>query len=678
LVYKRVVGHSWRRVRDWSLGAQYALAVGVMAFALALRLALQGPLGDRLPYVTVFFGLLPLAIIVSAGPFFAGAVVGCVGAVYLFIPPRYTFRIEGDSAVLEVGLFVAALATAALTAWLSERADRRRRAAEAMLRSFVDESPTCKWVTGPDGRILYANRAIAEALGRRVEEMVGRTHREILPPRLAALAMEQIEAVRRTKEPRSSFEEIEAPDGSGSQRVLEWRRFALKLEGDGHVLVAGMANDVTERARTQRALEQSEARLRAILEDIPIAVGVMDRQGHWTVCNARMRAFIPDTIPAYDPERAGRWHAFTVSGDPLPPQEWPGVRALRGETVLPGVEFTYQTDEGREIFTVVSAVPLRGRDGSVESAIAVVQDVTERKQLEQERARRADDLAAALAERTAEVRRAERALARGERMAAVGTMASGLAHDIKNVLLPLSQRMDDLLAGTDLKGEGRTDVTVMVALVDHLRQMARNLELFSRDPEQEGSEGKTDLAAWSRRIQPLFERSLSGGPGAERWVRLRFDIAEGLPGVAIAPHRLTQAVHNLVNNARDAILASRPVESLRAGPGCITVEARAAPGGRIVALRVIDDGCGMDAETLRRCTEPFFTTKSPAGGGGGGSGLGLSLARDICARIGGGLEVESQAGKGTTVTLTLPPVPAAAPVEPKAGPAPSGVSERPG
>src|SRR6185503_8545532 len=126
---------------------------------------------------------------------------------------------------------------------------------------------------------------------------------------------------------------------------------------------------------------------------------------------------------------------------------------------------------------------------------------------------------------------------------------------------------------------------------------------------------------------------------------------------AVAPHRLTQAVLNLVHNARDAILATAR------GSGAITIQARADGDGRHVILRISDDGIGMDEHTKRHCIEPFFTTRgrsadaAAAGSafvGGSGSGMGMTLAHVMARRAGGRLDIESAPGAGCTVSLTLP------------------------
>src|SRR5207237_7348718 len=141
---------------------------------------------------------------------------------------------------------------------------------------------------------------------------------------------------------------------------------------------------------------------------------------------------------------------------------------------------------------------------------------------------------------------------------------------------------------------------------DHLRQMSNNLLLFSRDPAQEGVDGRTEMGRWVRGVKALVERSLGlGGSGLP--VRMIWDVPDDLPNVRIAPHRLTQVVLNLAYNSRDAVLAKAGAAARGYSAGCITVRARAdesgeGQGGR-VALEVIDDGCGMNEEVKRRCTE---------------------------------------------------------------------------
>ena len=125
--------------------------------------------------------------------------------------------------------------------------------------------------------------------------------------------------------------------------------------------------------------------------------------------------------------------------------------------------------------------------------------------------------------------------------------------------------------------------------------------------------------------------------------------------VAVSPHRLTQAVMNLVHNARDAILDARGHLTGNERTGTITVRVKCPEKSGHVVLSVIDDGIGMDEETQRRCMEPFYTTKDrPQSVGEAGSGMGMAIAYAIAQRVGGHLRIESALGRGTTIELTLP------------------------
>jgi PAS domain S-box-containing protein len=342
-------------------------------------------------------------------------------------------------------------------------------------------------------------------------------------------------------------------------------------------------------------------------------------------------------------------------------------RVLAGETVEYETQVRYGTVGPR--FMHVKYVPDRDQAGHVTGWYATVTDMTERRATEEalrqtEAALRTHqaELEAELTRRTERIAHAQRQLAAAERMAAVGTLAAGVAHDIKNVLAPLALRTDRLLVDQALSDQARGDMAVIAALLDHLRAMARNLALFARDPEHEGIEGSTELVSWSSAVKGFFEASIGTGPPEQTesdrraWISLRWNIPAGLPAVGVAPHRLTQAVLNLVQNARDAIVTHRALGASQEA-GAIIVNAGVVPGngGQMIKLTVIDNGCGMDPATVRRSVEPFFTTKDrPSVPGGSGSGLGLTMAKAICERAGGSLHIQSEPGVGTTVTMALP------------------------
>jgi PAS domain S-box-containing protein len=139
-----------------------------------------------------------------------------------------------------------------------------------------------------------------------------------------------------------------------------------------------------ERARAQAAQRQSERRLAAVFESLPLGVGLVDTQGSLLLANPEMRRFMPDgVIPSCDEARYERWRAYHPDGRRIERRDYPGARALRGEWVLPGVEFLFLYDDGRETWIRVAAMPIRDGEGRITGAVGVAADIDAAKRAEQ-------------------------------------------------------------------------------------------------------------------------------------------------------------------------------------------------------------------------------------------------------------------------------------------------------
>lgn len=134
--------------------------------------------------------------------------------------------------------------------------------------------------------------------------------------------------------------------------------------------------DAIERARAEAAVRESEARLAALFRALPVGVAALDASGATILSNPEWQRFLPNTrIPSRDGDRGWRWRLWNSDGQPATPEEFPGAQALRGESVVPGMEALYQEDDGKEIWARVSAVPVKGAEGRVTGAFAVISDV---------------------------------------------------------------------------------------------------------------------------------------------------------------------------------------------------------------------------------------------------------------------------------------------------------------
>jgi signal transduction histidine kinase len=245
---------------------------------------------------------------------------------------------------------------------------------------------------------------------------------------------------------------------------------------------------------------------------------------------------------------------------------------------------------------------------------------------ERERLRAVADAAAQALANLASLRR----LAEARRLAALGAMSAGLAHEIRNPLAGLKGAAQ-ILQDEPLSGEAREMVEVVLRETDRLDRVVSSFLTFARPVHLERT--RVDLRTVVRHAVKLLR-------------------AEGLPkGVAVAVHedevpdvlgdgaRLGQVVVNLLRNARDAVAASGRIE--------VTL---AQDGGDVV-LTVRDDGPGIPADALGQLGTPFFTTKP------GGTGLGLALSDRIVVAHGGTLSPPSSPGEGATFTVRLPGAP---------------------
>ncbi|MCJ2049410.1 PAS domain-containing protein [Methylobacterium sp. J-070] len=148
------------------------------------------------------------------------------------------------------------------------------------------------------------------------------------------------------------------------------------------VSFVGVVVEITAQMHAEAALRQSEHRLSATLAQLPIGVGLVDPDGNIALANQVLGSFALERIPSVEAEAGGRWRAYAPDGRRLSPAEYPGARGLRGETVVPGVDFIFTHPDGRECWTRVSAAPFHNVDHEVSGAIVVVQDIDREKRAE--------------------------------------------------------------------------------------------------------------------------------------------------------------------------------------------------------------------------------------------------------------------------------------------------------
>ncbi len=253
----------------------------------------------------------------------------------------------------------------------------------------------------------------------------------------------------------------------------------------------------------------------------------------------------------------------------------------------------------------------------------------------------------ALKEDITEHREKDRRLTQAMQLEVVGQMTDGIAHDFNNFLTIILGNLQFLMEDfseddSDDKMELVTDA--MSAAYDG-SNLVKQLLIFSRQKETVSKPMK--IATFMERVQYLLKRAITED------IVMRLEVKEEIGTVLIDSNRLESAVLNLVINARDAmsgvgeLVISIDKTMLREPE---KVEGGQLPSGNYILISVADNGVGMTEDIRQRAVEPFFTTKPSASG----TGLGLSMVNDLMINAGGGTRIESEPGKGTTVTLILP------------------------
>lgn len=257
------------------------------------------------------------------------------------------------------------------------RTEAALRQSEEQFRRAIEEAPIPVVMHAEDGEVLQVSRTWTELTGWTLDEVptfdawltraYGEGGDDVRAHVHALFAGD-----RRTMS-------IEFPVRTRGGELRHWS-FSASAPGtlhDGRRFVVGMALDVTERTRVEEALRASEARLAAVLEALPVGVGLHDTDGYLVLANAEMlQRYLPTRrMPSRDAERRARWRAWEHDGRAVAPSDLPGARALRGERVLPGLEMLYRQDDGREVWTRVAAVPVRDATGAVTGVVAAITDI---------------------------------------------------------------------------------------------------------------------------------------------------------------------------------------------------------------------------------------------------------------------------------------------------------------
>ncbi len=408
-----------------------------------------------------------------------------------------------------------------------------------------------------------------------------------------------LHAIRDAIEGRTVFDlEHRSHRQDGSIGWIHSRAVPIIDTNDRIVEWIGAAIDITDRRTAAQSIHRRKRHLAAVVETAADAILTVDTSGTILTANAATTRIFGHTVHGI----LGR-HISLLFPD-LPPEVCCAEVSEQDDGRPHHADLHGLHRHGHRIPTRFSVSRVRGTD----RCVVVIHDVTDQ-------------------------RHTEARLREAERMAAIGTMAAGLGHDMNTILLPIRARLDAIEGDLD-PARIEANLAEIRRGIGYLQDLADGLHLLVIDPDGDGCDGATtSIPHWWQRTGGLLKRSLPPN------TRLQVHFPDDLPSVAMPPHRLTQVVLNLLSNAGKAIDAG----------GLVALWSRAALDGRVV-VGVSDNGRGMSESVRRRAAEPFFTTRTRQKG----TGLGLAMVHGIATTAGGEFEIESGPSGGTTIALTLP------------------------
>ena len=539
---------------------------------------------------------IALAAVLNAGRFDLGFYAG---RIYGLLAASFVLAVL----LVENGKLYARLVEAHQT---TRRLSLEREAqSQSRVTAIVDSSDDAIIGKNLDGIITSWNPAAERMFGYRADEAVGRPITLVIPPERMHEEQWILNRLRRGERIDRFVTVRRTRDGRLIDAVLT---VSPLRDASGNVSGASKTvRDVTERRQTQEALRQSEATALAFIESAAEGILIVDEAGQIVVANGQIEAMFGYTqrellgqpMELLLPERVRGRHVGHRGSYVAEPR----VRRMGR-----GLDLTGRRRDGTEFPLEISLSYVRTPQGV--RMMAFVTDITERLAL-------------------------ERAARQSEKLAALGTLSAGIAHELNNPLGIINSRIELMLIESEdepLSATVREDLEVIHRQVQRVARLVGGLLSYARPA---GSQrGPVDLNRVVNEVLLLVQKELG-----KKGVRVSTTLDRSLPVILGEHSALEQVLLNLVTNAQQAI----------EGAGEVVIETRPAtsrPGW--VELVVTDTGRGIPADQMSRIFDPYFTTKAT------GTGLGLSITFRIVEEHAGTIRVRSDAGRGAEFLLSFP------------------------
>jgi PAS domain S-box-containing protein len=509
-----------------------------------------------------------------------------------------TFRLKGQSRLLYFDCVVNAIVKGLDVTGISILARDVTAQHEKELRftEFVETLQEGVYFSSPDGKFFDVNSALAGMLGYSSKQ-------DLLAQPTEAIRAEGPALERSLNDGGATLSrEVHLRRRDGSVGTFLDSSRAVRDAAGSLVRYEGTLVDVTEKKALERQIAEEEEFRQHLLESFPDLILVADLTGKLTFVSSRISAILGYTAQDF----LGREISNPVTESPELTALFRDVAS--GNAQIATADFSARHRDGTRRNLRASAAPMFGGDSKVRAVVVSLHDLTLEKKMEHQ-------------------------LIQSERLAAMGAMIGGIAHELNNPLTSILG-MSELLQDSQSTDTARKHLSLLQQQARRAAEIVQNLTYFSRS----GGVGSNRV-----NVADTVERTLSLHAYSLRRSNITVDFLReaSMPAVVVEPNRLMQVFLNLILNAEQAIREVRERGTLRIRTG-FTADS--------VWVTFQDDGPGIPSEILPSIFDPFYTTKRP----GRGTGLGLSICKSVITEHKGTLEAENAPGGGAVFTVTLP------------------------
>jgi PAS domain S-box-containing protein len=526
------------------------------------------------------------------------------------------------------------------------RALAEQRLAEESYRKLFEASIDGIYVTTPGGLVVNANPALARIMGYESPEQLMSSVADISETiYVDPTAREQFQALMQRDGMVRDFE-YQVRQRNGDICWLSDSATAVRDDHGEVVRYEGSVRDITDQKRAEEAIAEGRKLLQQVIDTVPAVINVKDRNLRYVLMNRYMAGIFSvepkDALGRTTNEIMARYGANKTEGN--------DKRVLATKVDLGFYEEEYKDSSGQMRQWLVNKMPLLDADGEIDKIVTVALDIGERKKSEREMLKAKDAAETALRN----LRETQASLIEAEKLAALGRMVAGVAHEVNNpvgisltvasALERKTERFGEEVARGELRRSSLNDFldtsrNAAAQLVANLNRAAELIQSFKQvAADRNYSDQRTfDLADLTEQVV------MSLRPGLRKHnLTLNVDCQPDLV-MNSYPGPYGQVLTNLFLNAvAHAFPDGRQ--------GMIEIQARAS-GRDNVEIIFSDNGCGMSLDVRRRAFDPFFTTRRDQGG----TGLGLHIVYNIVTnRLGGRLDLDSEPGSGTRIQIVLP------------------------